>query len=62
MGNDHRGAGERGMKTDVKSIINSRFYRSLLEYLGAQNAITKKNSKVNKPQMRMLGKILGGTF
>ena len=39
MGNDHRGGGERGMKKDVKSIINSRFYvyRSLLEYLGAHN-------------------------
>ena len=53
-----------GVKKDVNSIINTRRYVncSLLEYLGTQNVITKKNIKVNKPQMRMLGKIPGGNF
>jgi len=53
-----------GVKKDVNSIINTRRYVncSLLEYLGTQNVITKKNIEVNKPQMRMLGKIPGGTF
>ena len=31
----------------------------LVEDFCTQNAITKKNGKVNKPQMRMLGKIPG---
>ena len=52
------------MKKDVNSIINTRFYVycSLLEYLGTQNAITRKTGKVNKLQMRMLEKLPGGTF
>ena len=53
-----------GVKKDVNSIINTRLYVncSLLEYLGTQNVITKKNIKVNKLQMRMLGKIPGDAF
>ena len=53
-----------GVKKDVNSIINTRRYVNcgLLEYLGTQNVITKKNIKVNKPQMTMLGKIPGGNF
>ena len=53
-----------GVKKDVNSIINTRLYVncSLLEYLGIQNVITKKNIKVNKPQMRMLGKFPGDAF
>ena len=53
-----------GVKKDVNSIINTRRYVNcgLLEYLGTQNVITKKNIKVNKPQRRMLGKIPGGNF
>ena len=53
-----------GVKKDVNSIINTRRYVNcgLFEYLGTQNVITKKNIKVNKPQMRMLGKIPGGNF
>ena len=53
-----------GVKKDVNSIINTRRYVNcgLLEYLGTQNVITKKNMKVNKPQMAMLGKIPGGNF
>ena len=53
-----------GVKKDVNSIINTRRYVNcgLLEYLGTQNVITKKNIKVNKPQMRMLGKISGDDF
>ena len=53
-----------GVKKDVNSIINIRLYVkcSLLEYLGTQNVTTKKYIKVNKPQMRMLGKIPGDTF
>ena len=53
-----------GVKKDVNSIINTRRYVNcgLLEHLGTQNVITKKNIKVNKPQMAMLGKIPGGNF
>ena len=32
------------------------------EDLSNQSTITKKNNKVNNPQMRMLGKIPAGTF
>ena len=64
MGNDRRGEGSGGVKKDVNSIINTRLYVncSLLEYLCTQNVITKENIKVNKPQMRMLGKISGDAF
>ena len=52
-----------GVKKDLNSIINTRLYVncSLLEYL-VTHVITKKNIKVNKPQMRMLGKIPGDAF
>ena len=45
---------ERG--GDVSGIISTLFYvySSLLEDLRTQIVITKKNSKVNKPQMRIL--------
>lgn len=64
MGNDRRREGSGGEERDVNSIINTRLYVncSLLEYLGTQNVITKKNIKVNKPQMRILGQIPGDTF
>ena len=38
------------------------YYFSLLEDLSTENVTTKKNSKVNEPQMRMFCKIPGGTF
>ena len=49
---------------DVSGIISTwfYFYCSLFEDLCTQIVITKKNSKVNKPQMRMLWKIPRGTF
>ena len=49
------GEGGGGVKEDVNNIINIGFYVfcSLLEDLCTQNVITKKQSKVNKPQMRM---------
>ena len=49
-------------KDVINNILNTRFYVycSLLEDLCTESVLTKKI--VTKPQMKMLGKIAGGTF
>lgn len=65
MGNDRgrRGkGGEDRCNQRYKHMILCLYYFSLLEDLSTENVTTKKNRKINEPQIRMFCKIRGGTF